>query len=44
MNFTRIHIYGTFYVHIMYVCMYMGFVPEINLFIFVYYCPKLMST
>ena len=30
-----IQTYNLFYVHIMYACMYIGFVPEINLFIFV---------
>ena len=35
MNFNN-NIYKLFYVYIMYACMYMGFVPEINLFVFVY--------
>ena len=29
------NIYNLFYVYIMYACMYMGFVPKINLFVFV---------
>ena len=30
-----IHISYLFYVYIMYACMHIGFVPEINLFVFV---------
>ena len=34
MNFNNsIHIYNLFWVYIMYACMYMCFVPEINLFV-----------